>query len=311
MEADYLARKGRVTADDLVDVLDDNDVVRGATKKECTLWLKNRRRKDAGDVPQHLSELKDALKRMLKQCVGWKTTKGKDGDDHRRIVLPLPKGEKYIFIGKEVSGKNPRTLKDGTKFSFLIPMSTRALLRRIIEQLMEEYSELDEDCFDEIFEKGFRVKPVDSKGFVELDGIPSAIRGAHILVFGTVTKNGHFRRAAYAVASDESGEAVRLFLQSIHLACKKLFKEESRFRWFMADMGGGIRKGVKDYAVWMEETAELESADEVKKADCFAHLMNDNMPKLASQATSKDFYNAAMDEIRQAAQFPSKMYGRV
>jgi hypothetical protein len=306
MEKDY-TDKGNAKGKDLMAALLKAKLLHGLTLKKLNDWVVNRRKKDPdrAGAPQLLGDLKSTVMTMQR------ITRWKAKDDQRSLLLPLPRNSAYISTGDVVGGKNPRTTVGGTAFSFMIPVTSPAMMNGLRAANQETYCELDLGTFKDLLTKGFQVRKVSSSGFAEIDGIPSAIYGAVVLVLGTVTRNGHFRPIAYALASDESGENVRLFLQSVHLGAKKLLNDDARVLWLMGDMGPGIVKGVKDYASWMADINALKSCEEVKKADCFAHLMTDNMPDLRKSATSAEFYEEALEQVSKATEFPTSLFGRV
>lgn len=251
MESEY-TRDGSVTASALYDAMEDKGLLRGITVRMLGGWLKRRRKADPGrnPLPQYLADVKSAVQRFKRES-DWAAK-----DPERQLLLPLPPEQDYVITGKDVKGEKAPTTRDGTKFNFVVPMSTPAMLRRLVEGREQHFKQLDERSFLDVLRKGFTVKRVDSCGFAGIDGILKCIRGASILVLEVPTKNGHSRRCAYAVASGETSDHVELFLQSVHLAVKRLFKgEDGRFLWLMGDMGPGIVKGAQGYADWMYERA--------------------------------------------------------
>ena len=191
-------------------------------------------------------------------------------------------------------------------------MPTKGLLRNRILNRAMPYRALESDSFTDILDKGFQVRAVPSERFSAIGGISprKAIRSAWILLLGMVCPNRHFRLIAVALASDESGEAVRLFLQAVYQAIKVLFpKEQAGSLWYMSDLGSGIEKGLAELSKWLHQLGEIQKEADLLKGDCFAHFMQNQFPKLRRSASSLAFSTKPSRVSSNSPSFPTALLG--
>jgi hypothetical protein len=253
----------RITGRILIRALAKDNLVRGVTEDQAKAYVKNHfKRRTKLDIYWHTIE--DMIN-DLKAETDWDNVEGMEDDE--TLLLPTPDGV-YQQDGES----------DDPGGWFCIPMSNKPLLgnmKHALGHLTMHFEHLTSD--------GLPVGKLNEPGiFVTMDGTEKVVVNHTVLLASTTNSAAQLRRIAIALVSSEVGPAVRLFIDSIQLAYRKLYAADPEpvMRW-MVDSGGG-------------NVAALDpELPEEADGRCFKHLQTNmlaNKKKLKNQAHYHRFY---------------------
>lgn len=281
-----------VTAQDLMDTLQEQKIELGCTMDNIRFWIEYQRRKRSADhkVDLTLDRIQVMIDR-LDEASDWENFP-------KNQALLLARPDLCIKRGESVKDQKPLVTAKGEPFSYCIPISSPALLQNYTKGASIECLEIEATT-----EKhGPTFKPKENKGFFVLDGIHAVAKldAGKILKMGTVTRNGHFRRIAYAIVSGETAQNLSFFHSSVQDSVRRVFGEESiQLQWPLTDLAPG-------------NLIALRQAWYFRTGACFVHLILKNVPAMIRKHhVSAENAVVIRRDIHRLRLFPPPIFKRV